>query len=296
MTGALPRLPSGKATVAGVIGWPVGHSRSPRLHGHWLYRYGIDGLYAPFPVHPDRLDSAVRGLAAAGLAGLNVTIPHKEAVFRLCDSLDDRAAQLEAVNTLIFHEDGRIEGRNTDGYGFAQNLAAGATVSTEGTAVVLGAGGAARAVTLALRDMGFRHTRLTNRTRARAEAIAARQDGIDVVDWDERHAALAGATLLVNTTALGMAGQPPLDLALDDLPPAAVVNDIVYTPLETPLLAAARTRGNPVVDGLGMLLHQGRPGFHAWFGVDPAVDDALRRAVAADLLPDGAARGENGAP
>ncbi|MCY4394366.1 MAG: shikimate dehydrogenase [Rhodospirillaceae bacterium] len=281
-------MPSGKAIVAGVTGWPVGHSRSPRLHGHWLRRYGVDGLYAPFPIAPENFEPAVRGLAAAGLAGLNVTVPHKEAARALCDRLDDAARRLGAANTLVFGPGGAIEGRNTDAFGFAENLKAANCAKTGGTAVVLGAGGAARAVVLALQSLGYGPIRLTNRTASRAEAVTdALGPGIEAVPWAERAAALAGATLLVNATSLGMTGQPALDLPLDDLPAGAAVNDIVYAPLETPLLAAARRRGCRTVDGLGMLLHQGRPGFHAWFGVDPAVDEDLRRAVAGDLLAPG---------
>ena len=284
----LPPGPSGKAIVAGVAGWPVGHSRSPRLHGHWLRRYGIDGIYAPFPIAPEDFEAAVRGLAAAGLAGLNVTVPHKAAACALSDRLDDTAHRLGAANTLIFGPGGDIEGRNTDAFGFTENLRDNGIADGGGIAVVLGAGGAARAVVLALQSLGYGPIRLTNRTAARAEALAASLGpGIELVPWAGRPDALADAALLVNATSLGMAGQPALDLALDDLPPGAAVTDIVYAPLETPLLAAARRRGCRAVDGLGMLLHQGRPGFHAWFGVDPVVDDDLRRAVAGDLLADG---------
>ncbi len=280
-------LPSGKAVVAGVAGWPVAHSRSPRLHGHWLKRHGIDGLYAPFAIAPDDFERAVRGLAAAGLAGLNVTLPHKEAAFALSGRADETARRLGAVNTLVFGPDGAIEGRNTDAFGFAENLND-SGVTGSGTAVVLGAGGAARAVVLALQSLGYGPIRVSNRTAARADSLAATLGpGVDTVAWAGRAAALAGAALLVNATSLGMAGQPALDLPLDDLPAGAAVTDIVYTPLETPLLAAARSRGCRTVDGLGMLLHQGRPGFHAWFGVDPAVDADLRRAVAGDLLMGG---------
>ncbi len=281
-------LSSGNAIVAGVAGWPVGHSRSPRLHGHWLQRYGIDGLYAPFPIPPEKFADAVRGLAAAGLAGLNVTVPHKEAACALCDRLDETARRLGAVNTLIFGPGGAIEGRNADAFGFAENLKDGGGAGGGGPAAVLGAGGAARAVVLALQSLGYGPIRLTNRTASRAEAVAAALGpGIEPAPWAERAGALAGAALLVNATSLGMTGQPALDLPLDDLPVGAVVTDIVYAPLETALLAAARRHGCRTVDGLGMLLHQGRPGFHAWFGVDPAVDGALRRAVAGDLLAAG---------
>ncbi|MYJ70351.1 MAG: shikimate dehydrogenase, partial [Rhodospirillaceae bacterium] len=211
-------------------------------------------------------------------------LPHKEAAFALSDRTDETARRLGAVNTLIFGPGGEIEGRNTDAFGFAENLKEGG-VTGRGTAVALGAGGAARAVVLALQSLGYGPIRVSNRTPARAEALAATLGpGVEAVAWAERAAALAGAALLINATSLGMAGQPALDLPLDDLPDGAAVTDIVYTPLETPLLAAARRRGCPTVDGLGMLLHQGRPGFRAWFGVDPAVDADLRRAVAGDLL------------
>lgn len=285
-------LPSGNAVVAGVAGWPVAHSRSPRLHGHWLKRYGIDGLYAPFAIAPEDFGRAVRGLAGAGLAGVNVTLPHKEAAFALSDRLDETARRLGAVNTLVFGPDGDIEGRNTDAFGFAENLRDGGLAGGGGTAVVLGAGGAARAVVLALQSLGYGPVRVSNRTAARADALVdalagALGPGIEAVAWAARADALDGAALLVNATSLGMAGQPALDLPLDNLPEGAAVTDIVYTPLETPLLAAARGRGCRTVDGLGMLLHQGRPGFHAWFGVDPAVDADLRRAVAGDLLAGG---------
>lgn len=284
----MTNLPTGQAIVAGVAGWPVAHSRSPRLHGHWLKRYGVDGIYAPFPIAPEDFERAVRGLAAAGLAGLNVTLPHKEAACAASDRIDKTARRLGAANTLIFGPDGEIEGRNTDAFGFTENLEDCGIAPDGGPALVLGAGGAARAVVLALQSLGYGPIRLTNRTAARAGAVAASLGpGIEAVPWAERAGALAGAALLVNATSLGMAGQPALDLPLADLPPEAAVADIVYTPLETPLLMAARRHGCRTVDGLGMLLHQGRPGFRAWFGVDPEVDAELRRAVAGDLAAPG---------
>ncbi|MYF87523.1 MAG: hypothetical protein F4178_14705, partial [Rhodospirillaceae bacterium] len=213
------------------------------------------------------LDST--GVAAAGLACRNVTLPHKEAAFALSDRADETARRLGAVNTLIFGPAGAIEGRNTDTFGFAENLKDGGLARAAGSAVVLGAGGAARAVVLALQSLGYGPIRVSNRTAERAEALVdalagAPGSGVEAVAWAERAAALAGAALLVNATSLGMAGQPALDLPLDDLPDGAAVTDIVYTPLETPLLAAARGRGCRTVDGLGMLLHQGRPGFERW--------------------------------
>lgn len=272
---------SGAARLAGVLGWAVAHSRSPQLHGHWLAHYGIDGAYVPLAVRPEDLETAVRGLVALGFRGANVTIPHKEAVLALCDSLSPRAERIGAVNTLLFGAEG-IAGDNTDGFGFLANLRqeAPAWKPAAGPAVVLGAGGAARAILVALLDAGVPAVRLLNRTRARAETLAAELGGaIEVVDWEARHAALDGANLLANTTALGMTGKAPLELDLTQLPSAALVTDIVYAPLETPLLEEAKRRGNRTVDGLGMLLHQARPGFQSWFGVEPEVTPALRQAV-----------------
>lgn len=270
---------SGKARIAGVMGWPIEHSRSPRLHGYWLQEHCIDGAYIPLPVSPERFTDVLKTIAAAGFRGVNVTLPHKEAAFAASDTLDADAQRMGAVNTIRFGDDGAIHGSNTDAFGFIENIRQYADWSGGG-AVVLGAGGAARAVCVALIDAGATEIRLTNRTRLRADRLAADLDGpITVCPWENRHDAQTGASLLVNTTSLGMTGQPPLDLDLVSLPQAAVVNDIVYAPLETPLLAAARARGNRVVDGLGMLLHQARPGFEAWFGVAPEVTGALRRFV-----------------
>jgi len=267
--------------LAGVVGWPIGHSRSPALHGHWLKRYGIHGAYVPLAVAPDRLAQAVEGLRALGFAGANVTVPHKETALALADHADPLAARIGAANTLVRLKDGTLHATNTDAYGFLANLRESASFEAEGrTAAVLGAGGAARAVIVALIDAGAERIRLANRTRERAAALAdAFGRTVEVVDWRERSAMLEGADLLVNTTALGLEGQPPLDLELTPLPGTALVTDIVYAPLVTPLLAAARDRGNQVVDGLGMLLHQAVPGFEAWFGVRPCVDAALRAAV-----------------
>ncbi len=277
-------IPSGRARVAGVIGWPVGHSRSPRLHGHWLERYGIDGAYVPLAVPPEGLEQALRALPLLGFRGCNITVPHKEAALGLVDRRDPAAERIGAVNTVVIAPDGALAGSNTDGPGFIGNLRAARPDwrGAAGPAVVIGAGGAARAVVAALADTGVPELRLINRTDGRARTLAAALgDPVRAVPWAERAAALDGAALLVNTTTQGMTGQPPLDLDLAVLPRAALVTDIVYTPLVTPLLAAAAARGNPVVDGLGMLLHQARPGFEAWFGVPPVVDEALRAAVLA---------------
>lgn len=277
---------TGAAKVAGVMGWPVGHSRSPQLHGHWLRRYGIDGTYVPLAVPPDRLEAALRGLPALGFRGCNITIPHKEAAAALVDSRDAVAERIGAVNTVVIGPDGSLAGSNTDGFGFMESLKQGAPGwnAAAGPALVIGAGGAARGVIAALLDGGAERILLCNRTRERAQALAETFDPnrIELPDWQDRAEAVGTAALVVNTTSLGMTGQAALDLRLDALRPDAVVTDLVYTPLTTPLLADAAARGNRTVDGLGMLLHQARPGFAAWFGVDPVVDTALRHAVLGD--------------
>ena len=277
---------SGRASLAGVVGWPIGHSLSPRLHGFWLDRHGIDGAYLPLAVAPENFESALRGLVDLGFRGVNLTIPHKQAALALCDEVAPLAARIGAVNTLVF-EDGRIKGSNTDAYGFLENLRQGAPAwdPTAGPALILGAGGATRAIAVALLDAGVPELRLTNRTAARAAALAQELGAAELggrvtaVPWAARGAALEGLTLLANTTSLGMTGQPPLELDLDRLPAGAVVTDIVYAPLETDVLARARARGNPAVDGLGMLLYQARPGFEAWFGAAPEVTAELRAFV-----------------
>jgi shikimate dehydrogenase len=274
---------TGHARLAGIIGWPVTHSRSPRLHGFWLERHGIDGAYVPLAIRPEDFAPAVRGLLAAGFAGANVTIPHKRAAFALCDSVDPSARRAGAVNTLVFNG-GKIEGSNTDGWGFLANLRAYGVDPAAGPALLLGAGGAARAVAAALLGEGIGVT-IANRTREHAEALAHDLPGLRVVPWESRSDALPDHALLVNATSLGMQGHPPLQLDLARAASSLAVADIVYVPLETPLLAAAAERGLRAVEGLGMLLHQAVPGFRAWFGVEPRVDEALRRFVAADLLP-----------
>jgi shikimate dehydrogenase len=273
---------SGSARLAGITGWPVSHSRSPRLHGFWLERYGIDGAYIPLPIDPENFPAAIRGLMFSGFAGANVTIPHKVVAFAVCDTVDLSAHRAGAVNTLVF-ENGRIRGSNTDGWGFLENLRANNVDATAGPALILGAGGSARAIAAVLLDLGIKVT-VTNRTRMRAEQLASELPGLAVIDWNVRSVVLADHALLINTTSLGMAGHDPLEIDLDRASAALTVADIVYVPLETPLLAAARARRMHCVEGLGMLLYQAIPGFRAWFGVDPTVDDALRRFVAADLL------------
>jgi shikimate dehydrogenase len=277
---------TGAAKLAGIIGWPVAHSRSPALHGYWLKQHGIDGAYVPMAVKPENLRRALQALPLLGFAGCNLTIPHKEEALRTVDTLEQSAKRAGGVNTVVIDARGQITGSSTDGYGFIAALRAAAPRFDAGQApaVVLGAGGAARAIVAALLDDGAGEVRLVNRTPARATKLAKELGGeVRGVLWENRAEALAGAGLLVNATSLGMEGQPALDLSLDALPPEAVVNDIVYVPLETPLLAAARRRGNLCVDGLGMLLHQAAPGFEAWFGVKPEIGDGLRQAVLATL-------------
>jgi len=269
--------------LAGVIGWPVGHSRSPRLHGHWLARYGIDGYYVPLAIRPEDLAAGLAALPRLGFRGANVTIPHKEAALALADAPTARAVEIGAANTLVFRPDGGIDADNTDAYGFLQNLRQGAPDwrAEAGPALVLGAGGAARAIVWALLDAGAPEIRIANRTRARAEAMAESfGPRLRVTDWSEAAEAARGAATLVNTTSLGMGeGGSESPIRLDAAPADALVTDLVYTPLVTPFLAAARARGLATVDGLGMLLHQAAPGFEAWFGIRPEVDAALRNAV-----------------
>jgi shikimate dehydrogenase len=278
---------TGAARLAGIMGWPVAHSRSPALHGFWLAEHGIDGAYVPLAVPPDRLEQALRALPALGFRGCNLTIPHKQAALAVMDRVDLAARRIGAMNTVIVAEDGSLEGSNTDVYGFRENLREQAEDwdPTAGAAVVLGAGGSARSVVAALTEAGIAEIRLVNRTVERAERLARElaQSGtrITVHPLEARAEVLRDSGILVNSTSLGMDKEPPLELDLDALPVSAVVVDIVYVPLETPLLAAARRRGHRVVDGLGMLLHQGRPGFAAWFGATPQVTPELRAAMLA---------------
>jgi shikimate dehydrogenase len=268
--------------LAGVIGSPIAHSKSPKLHSYWLNRYGLSGYYVPMDIAADSLEETLRALPKAGFVGLNVTIPHKERVLAIADLVTDRAALMGAANTLIFRKDGKIHADNTDGYGFIENLRQGAPAwdPTSGPAAVIGAGGAARAVVAALLDAGVPEVYLSNRTKTRAEAL--RQEfgvKIQVFDWVQAGNMLEGAATVVNTSSLGMVGKPEMRIPLDGLSSDAVVTDLVYTPLETKLLSEARKKGCTTVDGLGMLLHQAAPGFERWFGVRPDVDEAARQAV-----------------
>ena len=273
----LPRIP-----LAGVIGRPVAHSRSPALHGYWLKRYGIKGHYIPLDVSHADLANVLRTLPRMGFVGANVTIPHKEAILGIADVISDRAALIGAANTLIFRKDGLIHADNTDGAGFIANLRQSAPlwVPGSGPAAVFGAGGAARAVIAALLEVGVPEVRLANRSRPRAEALRADFGArIVVTEWVQAANMLEGAATVVNTTSLGMVGKSDFRIPLDALSRRATVADLVYTPLMTHLLSEAKDIGCTVVDGLGMLLHQAAPGFERWFGQRPDVDDATRQAV-----------------
>lgn len=268
--------------LAGVIGSPVAHSRSPALHSHWLKRYDIPGYYVPLDIAAPDLEDALRALPRMGFIGANVTIPHKEKVMKIADLVTDRAAVMGAANTLIFRADGKIHADNTDGYGFIENLRQGAPgwEPAEGPATVIGAGGAARAVVASLIDVGVTEIRLTNRTRARSDAL--RQEfgtKVHVYEWVQAGSALDGARTIINASSLGMVGKPDLRVPMDALSRDAVVTDLVYTPLETAFLRQAADAGCRTVDGLGMLLYQAAPAFERWFGVRPDVDADARAAV-----------------
>ena len=276
---SLHRIP-----LAGVIGSPIAHSKSPRLHRHWLAKYGIAGDYVPLHVEKDDLREVLRALPKMGFVGANVTIPHKVAVLDIADQVSDRATLIGAANTLIFHEDGKIIADNTDGYGFLANLKQGAPDWRPdlGPAAVLGAGGAARAVIVSLLDAGVPEILLANRTRTKADVLRSEFGSrVRVFEWVQAGNMIEAATTVVNTTSLGMVGSPELRVPLDGLQPGTVVTDLVYNPLRTHLLDEAEKAGCTVVDGLGMLLHQGVPGFERWFGVRPEVDQVTRDAVLA---------------
>ena len=273
-----------KFVLAGVMGWPVAHTRSPAIHNHWIAQYSLKGAYVQLPVQPQNLEAAIRGLPALGFAGCNITVPHKVNAMQLMDTLHPAARRVAAINTVVVQADGSLLGMNNDGYGYIQSLrdAQPDWRGDAGPALVVGAGGAARAIVVALLDEGVPEVRLCNRTQEKAQALKdAFGDRVTVVPWADRNSAMAGVRLLVNTTTQGMHGQPALDVALDDLPAEALVSDAIYIPLETPLLAAARQRGHQTVNGLGMLLNQARPAFHAWFGVLPELTPGLIAAVQA---------------
>lgn len=267
---------------AGVIGNPIAHSLSPKLHSYWLNRYGLEGSYTALKVTEDELEKTLRELPSQGFIGANVTIPHKVNVMQFADQITDRATLIGAANTLIFKSDGRIFADNTDGYGFMANLRQDAPDwdPKAGPAAIFGAGGAARAIIVALADAGVPEIIISNRTRPKAEAL--RDDfgaRISVIDWVQADKMLEDANTVINTTSLGMVGGQDFKVPLNNLRKDAVVTDIVYNPLKTPFLLAAEKRGCTTVDGLGMLLHQGVPGFERWFGQRPEVDEATREAV-----------------
>ncbi|MEH6390361.1 MAG: shikimate dehydrogenase [Sulfitobacter sp.] len=274
---SLPKIP-----LAGVIGYPIAHSKSPKIHGHWLKTLGIQGAYIPMEVEPANLKDVILTLPKMGFVGANVTLPHKEAIMEIADFVTDRAALIGAVNTLIFRADGKIQGDNTDGYGFLENLKNGAPnwAPQAGPAAVLGAGGAARAVIASLLDAGVPEIMLSNRTRVRADRLkSVFGNRVTVYDWVQAGNMLDHAALVVNTTSLGMIGKPELRVPFDGLSPDTVVTDLVYAPLKTKLLETAEELGCVTVDGLGMLLHQAVPGFERWFGTRPEVDRAARTAA-----------------
>jgi shikimate dehydrogenase len=272
--------------LAGVMGWPVMHSRSPKLHNYWFAQHGLPGIYVPLAVKPGGLRAALRALPALTFAGTNLTIPHKEVALSIVDEVEATARRIGAISCVAVRPDGSLVGSNNDGFGFIESLSQEQPGwrADAGPIVVIGAGGGARAVVHSLAGRGAREIRLINRTAERAEGLA-REFGapIKALPWAERGEALADAAMLVNTTSQGMAGQPALDLQLDGLPASALVADIVYIPRETPLLTAARLRGNRTINGLGMLLHQARPAWKVWFGIDPQVTPELRALIEATI-------------
>ena len=272
--------------LAGVMGWPVMHSRSPLLHNYWLRQHGLAGTYVPLAISPDTLAAALRALHPLGFAGCNLTIPHKQQAMAIVDEVDAVGKRIGAISCVVVRPDGSLAGSNNDCFGFIENLKQSEPGwrADAGPIAVIGAGGGSRAVCYGLLQEGAKEIRLVNRTLARAQAIASEFGGpIHVLPWERRHDALEGAAMAVNATSQGMTGLPALDIRLDKLPKRALVADIIYTPLETPFLAAARSRGNRTVNGLGMLLHQGRPAWKAWFGIEPQVTAELRELLEQSL-------------
>jgi shikimate dehydrogenase len=281
--------------LAGIMGWPVTHSRSPAIHNHWIEQHGLNGRYVYLPVNPanpEDLKAALKGLSVMGFAGCNLTLPHKVMALPMVDRLDATAKRMGAINTIVVEADGSLSGYNNDGYGYIQSLLVANPdwQADAGPALIMGAGGAARAVLVSLAEKGVKDIRVCNRTESHAhDLVAAFKDDfaqnlgtkLTAVPWAQRHQALADVALLVNTTSQGMGSNLPLDINLDLLPTTALVSDVVYIPMETPLLKAAKARGNPTAGGLNMLLHQARPAFHKWFGVLPEVTPELVKIVEA---------------
>jgi len=277
--------PDGFLLVA-VMGWPISQSRSPMLHNYWFAQHGLAGSYVPLAIRPEGLKVALRALPALNFSGCNLTIPHKQEAMKIVDEVDITARKIGAISCVVVRPDGSLSGSNNDWFGFVHNILEFVPDwrADAGPVAVMGSGGGARAVVYGLMERGAREIRLCNRTLSRAQTLAREFGGpINVLPWEERHNALDGAAMLVNATSQGMIGQAPLDLRLDKLPAKALVNDIIYIPRETPLIAAARTRGNRTVTGLGMLLHQGIPAWKAWFGIEPKVTAELRAKIEATL-------------
>jgi len=272
--------------LAGVMGWPVMHSRSPMMHNYWFKTHNLAGTYLPLAVEPDGIGPALKALHALGFAGCNLTIPHKETAMAFMDEIDETAKRIGAISCVVVRKDGSLKGSNNDGYGYINSILEDVPdwKADAGPVVIMGAGGGARAVSLSLADRGAKDIRIINRSPERAQGLA-REFGapMTAVAWDDRHAALEDAAIVVNTTSQGMVGQSALDLSLAKLPKHALVSDIVYIPKETPLLKEARERGNKTVNGLGMLLHQGRPAFRDWFGIEPKVTPELRAMMEATI-------------
>ena len=276
-------MSSEKFILAGVMGHPVAHSRSPVIHNHWIAQYKLKGSYVLLPVEPTHLYDALKGLKALGFAGCNVTIPHKVEAMKAMDWVHPVAKQMGAINTIVVQSDGALHGFNNDGYGYIQSIkdAKADWKANAGPITVLGAGGAARAIVLSLINEGATEIRLLNRTKSKAEELAEEfGPKVQVVNWNERINALSGVAMLINTTSQGMHGQSELELNLSELPLTALVSDAIYIPLETKLLAQAKMRGNATVNGLGMLLNQARPAFQAWFGVLPEITPELQTVIA----------------
>jgi shikimate dehydrogenase len=276
------RLHPDRFLLAGVMGWPVMHSRSPLLHNYWFRQHNLAGTYVPLAIPPEGLAAALRALHPLGFAGCNLTLPHKQEAMTMVDEVDTLAKSIGAISCVVVRPDGSLAGTNNDCYGFIHNIRQEQPGwrADSGPGVVIGAGGGARAVCYALAQAGAREIRIVNRTIDRAKRIAEDFGGpFKVLPWEQRHDALEGAALVVNTTSLGMVGQGALEINLDKLPARALAADIIYIPIETPFLAGARKRGNPTVNGLGMLLHQGRPAWKAWFGIEPEVTAELRAMV-----------------
>ncbi len=268
--------------LAGVMGWPVMHSRSPMLHNYWFKKYGLAGTYVPLAIKPAGLAAALRALHALGFAGCNLTIPHKQEAMKIVNEVDQLAKSIGAISCVVARPDGSLVGTNNDCYGFINNIKQEQPGwrADAGPIAVIGAGGGSRAVCYGLAQEGAKEIRLVNRSLARAQGIADEFGGpIKALPWEQRHDALDGAAMVVNTTSCGMVGQPALDIRLDKLPRSALAVDIIYIPLETPFLAAARQRGNRTINGLGMLLNQGRPAWKAWFGLEPEVTPELRELI-----------------